>query len=125
MAFWSHWSPCLSVNNVNMQHRNDVVQYKTACSWSLLLLHNTVGGVLWTDEYASGMPYIVLVIDEKSALNTQQLQHRLQEYDLPKWWMRAEEMMTPTLPRVSASMWRKIPGGREGERERERGKERE
>ena len=23
---------------------NEVVQYKTACSWSLLLLHNTVGG---------------------------------------------------------------------------------
>ena len=24
---------------------NEVVQYKTVCSWSLLLLHNTVGGV--------------------------------------------------------------------------------
>ena len=29
---------------------NAVVQYKTVCSWSLLLLHNTVGGVLWAGE---------------------------------------------------------------------------
>ena len=28
----------------------EVVQYKTACSWSLLLLHNTVGGVLWVKK---------------------------------------------------------------------------
>ena len=34
-----------------------VVQYKTVCSWSLLLLHNTIGG-----QNVSGMSSIVLVI---------------------------------------------------------------
>ena len=33
---------------------NEVVQCKTACSWSLLLLHNTVGGVLWAGETRAG-----------------------------------------------------------------------
>ena len=32
----------------------EVVQYKTACSWSLLLLYNTVGSVLWVDETQKG-----------------------------------------------------------------------
>ena len=33
---------------------NEVTQYKTLCSWSLLLLHNTVGGVLWAGETLVG-----------------------------------------------------------------------
>ena len=39
----------------------------------------------------------------------------------PKFWMRREEMMTPTLPRVSARMCRKIPTRAQGRREREEG----
>ena len=42
-----------------MQHAN-ITGSETVCSWSLLLLHNTVGGVLWT---ARTMPCIVLVIN--------------------------------------------------------------
>ena len=34
--------------------------------------------------------------------------------DLPNWCIRAEEMMTPTLPRVSARIWRKIPALEKG-----------
>lgn len=28
----------------------------------------------------------------------------------PNWFMRTADIITPTLPRVSASMWRKTPG---------------
>ena len=38
----------IKVKRANMY--NEVVKYKTVCSWSLLLLHNTVGGVLWAGE---------------------------------------------------------------------------
>ncbi len=52
----------------------------------------------------------------------------------PRYSMASVEMITPTLPRVSASTWRKTPGGGvreegrgrgrgEGERERERKRE--
>lgn len=36
----------------------------------------------------------------------------------PNWRMRMVEMMTPTLPSVSARTWRKTPGGRRGKKER-------
>ena len=40
--FCSRWGPWLSLTSMC-----NVAQYKTECSWSLLQLHNTVGGVLW------------------------------------------------------------------------------
>ena len=39
---------------------NEVVQCKTACSWSLLLLHDTVGGV--GHYFCCTIPWAVLVI---------------------------------------------------------------
>ena len=33
---------------------NEVTQYKTVCNWSLLLLHNTIGGVLRAGETQVG-----------------------------------------------------------------------
>ena len=40
----------------------------------------------------------------------------------PKYWTNSEEMMTPTLPKVSANTWRNTPKGGEKGREREKQK---
>ena len=54
----------LRFNTMTAMHKhnqfNEVVQYKTVCSWSLLLLHNTIGSVLWAGEARAGVPSIVL-----------------------------------------------------------------
>ena len=64
MAFWSRVAPqpsMMSTQCTNVHQLNEVAQYKTACSWSLLLLHNTVDGVLWAGETRAGY-HIFLVI---------------------------------------------------------------
>ena len=53
------WGPT-TVDYVDTQRDqlNEITQYKTVCSWSLLLLHNPIGSVLWADEMQVG--YFVL-----------------------------------------------------------------
>ena len=50
-TLWSGMGPRPTMTSTCKRNLlNEVAQYKTVCSWSLLLLHNTVGGVLWADE---------------------------------------------------------------------------
>ena len=54
MEFWLSGSSCPMAINVKRTNitssMKSIAQYKTVYSWSLLLLHNTVGGVLWVGE---------------------------------------------------------------------------
>jgi len=50
--------------------------------------------------------YLIVI---KIAIN---IEHRGSAIIQPNWWMRMLEMITPTLPRVSARMCRNTPAGR-------------
>ena len=58
----------MAVSDVNLQCANvtdsmKLRKFKTVCSLSLRLLHNAVGGVLWTGN-KSRMPSIFLDVDD-------------------------------------------------------------
>lgn len=52
-------------------------------------------------------PYLIMM---RTAMN---MEHTGSAIIQPKAWMSMEEMMTPTLPRVSARMCRKMPAGQQ------------